>query len=593
MGCLPTKCARKTNQERNVKSGVGVMKKISISSFLKILVSILCIVLTASTTILFTIVYRNSLYQTAFINSEQAVSQVTNTIEIYAQEMQDDLKMVEKEIQWFNSEQELSDYLKHMVQISNRCVSVMIYDEDGTILAYGFEESQLKKNVANDLSFLPELFSEGNYEISPPHVQNIFKGSYPWVSTIGNKMYLKLYGKKVYVAMDVQVLSILSYVDNVSIGQRGYCFVMDQYGNLVYHPQQQLIYSGLKKEDPKRLKGLQGNKINGDIIYTTRTLGDEHWSVVGVSYTDELVTEKLIDLWWLILINLFICITISYASVKAFNRNVTKPVKKLAKAMKDFEQNTEDYRYETQKGVFEMQTLSESFGHMVKRVQGLMDRVKKEEILLRKTELKALQTQINPHFLYNTLDSIQWMCERKENERAVKMVGALAKLFRISISRGKELITISDEIEHAKNYMVIQTFRYRNQFSYSFQVEDEALPYLCNKITLQPIIENAIIHGITPAYDEGEIKIAVQVEGDHVVFTVFDNGIGMTEEQCKSILQHDSNDNFGIGIKNVNDRIKIFFGEEYGIWIESEMDVGTTITITFPKVTENDVRQDI
>jgi two-component system sensor histidine kinase YesM len=566
------------------------MKKLSISSFLTILISVLCIILTASTTILFTVVYRNSLQQTAIINSEQAVSQVTNTIEIYAQEMKNNLKMVEREIQWINTEEELRGYLNHMVQINSGCVSVMVYDETGRILQYGVNAEIMKDKQKDDMSFLPTLFSGGDYEISAPHVQNIFKGSYPWVATIGNKIYLELYGRELYVAMDVEVLSILSYVDNVSIGQRGYCFVMDQYGNMVYHPQQQLIYSGIKHENLEMLKNLDSETVVGDIIYSAQNLQDGHWTVVGVSYTDELVTDKIKELWWLIIVELIICIVILFISIRLFNRKIASPVQNLINAMKDFERNMQDFRYKKEKGVYEMQILSESFEHMVKRLQKLMERVKREEILLRKTELKALQTQINPHFLYNTLDSIQWMCERNKPGQAVKMVSALSKLFRISISKGKDLITVADEIEHAKNYMVIQTFRYTNQFTYRFDVEEKVLPYLCNKITLQPLIENAIIHGINPTFEDGEIVITAKTENNNVVFVVSDNGMGMSKEQCRSILKRDTNDNFGIGIKNVNDRNKIYFGNEYEIQIDSEMDAGTTITIKFPKMTKDNIK---
>ena len=168
------------------------------------------------------------------------------------------------------------------------------------------------------------------------------------------------------------------------------------------------------------------------------------------------------------------------------------------------------------------------------------------------------------------------------------MVNALARLFRISISRGHELISIEKEIEHAKSYLKIQNFRYKNQFTYDFEVDDTCLSYLCNKITLQPIIENAIYHGIDRMVDEGRIEIRIFPDHEKIVLEVEDNGVGMTEEQCQEILQKDSGDKAGIGIKNVNDRIKIYFGEEYGITIRSELDEGTCVTITMPKITEKD-----
>ena len=215
-----------------------------------------------------------------------------------------------------------------------------------------------------------------------------------------------------------------------------------------------------------------------------------------------------------------------------------------------------------------------------------MSTVRQEEINLRKTELKALQAQINPHFLYNTLDSIAWMCEQGRNTDAVKMVHALARLFRISISKGHELIPIAKEVEHAKNYLEIQKYRYKNQFTYEFDVDPECLNYYCNKITLQPIIENAILHGLDLLVDEGYIWVQVQQDGGDIVFRVQDNGVGMTQEQIENVLQSGPDDRTGIGIRNVNDRLQIYFGRQYGLHITSELDVGTCVEIRMPKIQE-------
>ena len=201
---------------------------------------------------------------------------------------------------------------------------------------------------------------------------------------------------------------------------------------------------------------------------------------------------------------------------------------------------------------------------------------------LRKTELKALQAQINPHFLYNTLDSISWMCEQGKNKEAVVMVNALAQLFRISISKGHELIPIRNEVQHAKSYLQIQSVRYKDQFSYRFAVDESCLDYLCNKITLQPIIENAIYHGINGLVEKGRIVIRIASSGDDILATVEDNGVGMEPEQIEAIFKRSDN-KAGIGIKNVNDRLKIWFGDAYGITIESEPDHGTRVIVRMPK----------
>ena len=180
------------------------------------------------------------------------------------------------------------------------------------------------------------------------------------------------------------------------------------------------------------------------------------------------------------------------------------------------------------------------------------------------------------------------MCEQGRNADAVKMVHALARLFRISISRGHELIPIQKEIEHAESYLQIQKYRYKNQFTYEFDVEPECLDYYCNKITLQPIIENAINHGLDLLVEEGHIEVRVYQQDGDILFNVRDNGVGMTEQQIESIMQRGPRDRTGIGIKNVNDRLKIYFGKNYGLHITSEPDVGTCVEIRMPKIREGD-----
>lgn len=223
---------------------------------------------------------------------------------------------------------------------------------------------------------------------------------------------------------------------------------------------------------------------------------------------------------------------------------------------------------------------------MVMRIQQLMNTVREEEVNLRKTELKALQAQINPHFLYNTLDSIAWMCEQGRNADAVNMVHALAKLFRISISKGHELIPIAKEIEHAESYLQIQKYRYKNRFTYHFHVDSSCLEYLCNKITIQPFLENAINHGLDLMVDEGRIDVSVFQEGDDILFHVEDNGVGMSQEQIDAIMAQGPKEHGGIGIRNVNDRLQIYFGKEYGVKISSQLDMGTCVEIRMPKVKE-------
>ena len=312
---------------------------------------------------------------------------------------------------------------------------------------------------------------------------------------------------------------------------------------------------------------------------------DGRWRVAGISFTDSLMPERRGQIAVSIVLSALCCVTIAGIALLVYLKSVNKPVRRLMRAMRDFEKDAANFSYTGGSiAVSEIAELSDSFGHMSRKIKELMEQIKRDETALRRTELRALQAQINPHFLYNTLDSIQWMCEQGKTEGAAEMVRALARLFRISISRGKELIPIKDELRHAESYLIIQSFRYSGSFTYSFCVDKSLEECLCNKITIQPLIENSLYHGIADM-DDGEIKITVKRSEDDpedILITVADNGVGMTDEQCAAILAKERSDSVGIGVKNVNDRLKIYFGDKYGISIKSELDVGTEVTVRIP-----------
>ena len=535
--------------------------------------------------VVFVSVFRRSVEQNAVISSEQAVVQASNTVRNYTADMEEIMDLIEES--YGREKEERDNALETLLRIRKDVIAVTSYDEEGNMVDWWTGNYRLKEKILKNLSFIQrETGREDRLLISEPHAETLLENYYPWVVSIRKDLETGD-GKKHAVVLDVRFSQIANYVDEVGIGQHGYCFIMDKKGNIVYHPQQQLIYSGLKSEQTDILtKAGDGTLVKKNVIYSIRSLDNCDWRIVGVSYIDELVTVKVRGAMQILLVMIALVLVTVFLSSFLLTHMISHPIQSLVKAMKDFEADAEEFSYQPVHGSKEMIALSDSFGHMVGRIQDLMEKVRREEITLRKTELKALQAQINPHFLYNTLDAIGWMCEEERSKDAVEMVNALARLFRISISKGHELIPIGKEVEHARSYLMIQNFRYKNQFTYSFDIEEECLPYLCNKITLQPIIENAIYHGINRMVDEGEIRIRIYGEGDDIVFSVSDNGVGMSKEQCGSILKSEPGDQTGIGIKNVNDRIKIYFGEEYGITIESEPDEGTCVSIRMPKVEE-------
>ena len=529
--------------------------------------------------------YRVAMVQSARTSTAQAVAQVSNTVGSYLEDIHQAMELVVASM-WEEDDQDM--LLRAFLTFRPDAVAVTSYSESGLLLDCWSPGREPREDILVNLSFdLVTAQATGGPYLTAPHVESIFEGYYPWVVTVTAP--LEPGGEAAWVSLDLSFAGISGYINNVGIGQRGYCFLMDQSGAIVYHPQQRLLYAGLKSEDTASLATLADGTYDDDtVIYSMSTVEGSGWRVVGVSYVDELVNQNVREMIQLSGVMALVILAAALFTSWLLSHLLGRPLRGLASAMERFESDADHFTYQPVGGTREVRELSDSFGHMVVRIQQLMSTVRQEEVNLRKTELKALQAQINPHFLYNTLDSIAWMCERGRNTDAVNMVHALARLFRISISRGNELIPIAKELEHAESYLQIQKYRYKNQFTYTFEVDPACLEYYCNKITLQPIIENAINHGLDLMVDEGQITVQVCQEGEDILFRVRDNGVGMSREQVDAILHHSPGDRTGIGIKNVDDRLKIYFGKKYGLRITSELDVGTCVEIRMPKIGEGD-----
>ena len=530
--------------------------------------------------------YRSAMVQNARTGSAQTASQVSSTVGNYLRDMNQAMDLVVRSMS--EPEDSRNELLSAFLQFRPDVVAVTSYSEEGELLECWSLGREPREEIFQNLSFDLDTAraSDGPY-MSTPHVETIFESYYPWVVTMTAP--LEQGGEAAWVSLDLSFSNISNHINNVGIGQRGYCFLMDRMGNIMYHPQQQLLYAGLKSEDTAALAALEdGTYVEDTVIYAVTSVEDSSWRVVGVSFVDELVNRSVREMIGISAGLAGLVLAAALLTSWILSRMLSRPLRGLASAMERFERDADHFSYRPVRGTREVRELSQSFGHMVLRIQQLMSTVRQEEINLRKTELKALQAQINPHFLYNTLDSIAWMCERGRNADAVNMVHALARLFRISISRGHELIPIAKEIEHAESYLQIQKYRYKNQFTYEFDVDPGCLDYYCNKITLQPIIENSINHGLDLLVEEGRIQVEVLQDGEDILFRVRDNGVGMSQEQVDAILEQDPEDRTGIGIRNVNDRLRIYFGAPYGLNITSELDVGTCVEIRMPKVREGE-----
>lgn len=450
--------------------------------------------------------------------------------------------------------------------------------------------------------FFKKSMAESEYiNFSMPHIRDLFdrnENSYSWVISLSRAVEVTDEGKatQALLLINLNYMYFEEIFSNVNLGNGGYVYLTNDRGDIIWHPKQNEIYSGRFKEDNKyaaTLKdGITVENLRGkNITLNVRTIGYTGWKLVGVTPSAALGVDGIKFRFFVLFVaDLFLFLL---AMINAFiSDKISNPIKRLDGSVREIESGNLDVEI-VPSGSYEVEHLGKSIKNMLGRIKVLMSDLVAEHNAKRKSEFDTLQSQINPHFLYNTLDIIVWMIENENSDKAVNIVTALAKFFRISLSKGKNIITVKDEVEHVRNYLMIQNMRFKNRFEYSIDVDEKVLSYSSLKLMLQPLVENAIYHGMEFMDGDGEIDVKVFKEDDSLYFTITDNGLGMSEDMVETLLSKDfvpSKKGSGIGVKNVNERIKLYFGSEYGLKVESEPDEGTKITIHLPAVVygEND-----
>jgi len=428
---------------------------------------------------------------------------------------------------------------------------------------------------------------EGEEIITSSHVQNIVADEYPWVVTMSQGIDLgDSTDKKALLFIDLNYSTINSLCEKMSLGKNGYVFILDAEGNLVYHPRQQLIYSGFWQEDLERVTSTTEEMLDsedGQKIYSIARSDVTGWTIVGVTYVEELLEGMTKDR---LTYYMMAVILIGFAMVIAvvLSEMITKPLQDLRESMSQVENGDFDFEIVEPNTGDEIAGLFHSFNIMVQKIRQLIEKNTQEQIEKRKSELNALQAQINPHFLYNTLDSIIWMAEDGNTRDVVLMTSALAKLFRKSISNRNEMITIAEEIDYTRSYLTIQKMRYKDKLEYEIDVDAMISHKEVIKLIVQPLVENSIYHGIKYKEGKGLVRVEGFRVGEALEIRVIDNGIGMTPECLEHIFDERKTDRHrnGVGVLNVHRRIQLHYGMQYGLSFESEEGVGTTAIITLP-----------
>ena len=481
---------------------------------------------------------------------------------------------------------------------TDKIQSLALYGDDGMLIE-SEPVATVKDNVkVSDQKWYQDARSEiENIHFSTPHVQNLFDdGTFRYHRVVSLSRSVDINDGStsgsgvLLVDMKYSVLEdMLERINETSSGI--YYYLCSRDGEIIYHPRWTEINRGLFKEKNNKAASYE------DGIYEMKTDGQKENVVVGsVAYTGwkligvvpESVQETSINKFRYYIITTILILVMMLLQVNRFiSRKISRPIRELDESVKAYEAGAMPDIYIG--GSAEIRHLGYSVQKSYEQIETLMKEIIQQQTERRKSELDALQSQINPHFLYNTLESITWMIEAQRNKEAVVMISELAKLLRVSLSRGKTIISIGDELQHGRSYMNIQRVRYKERFKVEFLIDEEIKNYCIVKLVIQPLLENAIYYGVgnMDEDDDGQILVRGEKKGEDIYISIEDNGMGMPEDIRDNILTDNSKvpkHGSGVGVINVHSRIRLMFGPEYGLEVYSELDEGTKVVIHIPAI---------
>ena len=551
---------------------------------------------------------RNSIFENSSVYTQNIIKQMNQNIDSYIDYMENIAYMISsnEDVQEYLFGDNVDDGTRE--RLINQFKTILDGRSDIRNLGIiGINGRKLindgKQSVNPDLKlstqewYLDALQKPEGPLLTTSNVQHIVSGERPWVITLsrGIRNFSNGGEKEGVFFIDLNYSAISELCDQNTIGTKGYAFILDESGSIVYHPQQQQLYNELQTENIDLITDTKDDTVrtgsgNKGKLYCISRSNKTGWTVVGCMSISELLrkSSQAQSIYVLIAAALMI-VALIFSSFLA--KGFTYPIQRLRDSMARVQEgdfNGADVEIDSDN---EIGSLTRSFNVMTHRIQDLMEQNVKDQEAKRKSELKALQSQINPHFLYNTLDSIIWMAEGKKYEEVVLMTASLARLLRQSISNEDEVVPISREVEYAKGYLTIQKMRYKDKLEFQIDVEPSILNIPLIKLVLQPIIENAIYHGLKYKESKGLLLVKGFMKDGNAVLKVIDDGVGMDEETLAHIydrhkVNYHSN---GVGVYNVQKRLKLYYGENYGITYESEQGVGTTATITIPGIQEETI----
>lgn len=473
---------------------------------------------------------------------------------------------------------------------------IFVLGDNGAIYRstrYGLREKEFL-----DKDWYKIVMETGEVLWMPPHfgsniVNNLDDSTISVVVPIKDRASTRILG---VVVVDI-LTEELEQVKDSGLVFKGTTYILDEKNKIIYTNanesarETEAISRAVAESTLSSNSWTKDIRIDGDkYLVSVAELSDSGWKVMGlISYEEMYAKVRVLRNSIFIVIGVFAIIAIAFAVIGS--NQVSKPIREIRTTMKEVEKGNFSVRVEYG-GKDEVGELVHSFNHMVLKINQLIEREQENQKKLNQAEFKALQSQINPHFLYNTLDSIIWMVRMNRLEKLEEMITSLTNFLRIGLSRGRSEITLEEELKHVGNYVAIQKIRYAKLLSYEVDVPEDLKKYYVIKMILQPIVENALYHGIKEKGVPGLIRVSMEATEEEILITVTDNGMGMKPEKLREIenmmekgIDFDPN---AYGVINVQRRIQTTYGSRYGLHFESEYTMGTRVYVTLPKKGEGE-----
>ncbi|WP_455158406.1 cache domain-containing sensor histidine kinase [Streptococcus sp.] len=517
-------------------------------------------------------------------NSQTTISQTSHFIQSYIKKLEttstsltqqtDVLAYAENPSQ--DKVKGIRDLFLTILKADQDLKTVVLVTKSGQIIS---TDDSVQMKTSSDM-MAEDWYQKAIHQGSKPVLTPARKSDSQWVISVTQELVDAKGANLGVLRLDISYETLEAYLNQLQLGQQGFAFIINENHEFVYHPQHTVYSSSSEMEAMKPyIETGQGYTPDHQSYVSQEKIGGTDWTVLGVSSLEKLDQVRSQLLWTLLgasVTSLLACLSLVWLSLKRW----IAPLNDLRETMLEIASGAQNLRAK-EAGAYELREVTRQFNAMLDQIDQLMIDIRIQEETTRQYQLQALSSQINPHFLYNTLDTIIWMAEFQDSQRVVQVTKSLATYFRLALNQGKDLICLSDEINHVRQYLFIQKQRYGDKLEYEID-ENPAFDHLVlPKLVLQPLVENALYHGIKEKEGQGHIRVSVQKQDSGLIIRIEDDGVGFqaTSDSSQSQLKRG-----GVGLQNVDQRLKLHFGEDYQMKIDSIPSKGTTVEIYINRI---------